>query len=725
MIARVYDSGRGFKGLMSYLVTGTDGRTRRQDRVEWMQFQNLPTRDPQVAACMMAATASSSVSNASKPLYHFSVSCDPDDPVDDEALRRIASRTVRELGLQEHEVAVFCHRDRSHPHLHFVVNRVHPERGTLWSPWRDYYRLEHSMRAQEKELGLRVVPGWLAPTPAGAELNLQHHGLEQEAPRKPAPGPRRGDAGFLQEVTQRAAPILEGAGSWAELDRRLAEQGLSLRVKGGGFRVTDGRHEVKASEVGRAFSRKNLEKRFGAYPDYRARMAVAADFPKPRVAEITPEITARELKSAPGEPQAVSAESSGSTLSGDDRAGALVATADVRNSTPSAAVATEKRDAGLPAEQLVLPFGTPPAAPSSPTFELVESDSDVAPPEQLDLLLGDTRSAPSRLPTAKHPVAGSPMAPRGQAQSSRDPVARTTPAPIRAPAAPLSEAGVAPATPALPPAPGRETAPALPAVPQAEVATPASPEPLTAASPQERTVRLELHRVRALMGEALAWQKALEEEQATREAVDDAAKHLSELQRLDRMVADNTRALRAALDGVFVDVGAAEVELHRYERKHGLAATRRALQSTPDRFGSLRGHFRAWYTLGPGSEAVGRVLQPLENALRSARHEPTQLELTAAAERKEATVRAYKKARDARQHLRWANECTDEAAGVLRPLLGEMPPEVIGRLLAELMPPDDREGAKLAAQILELAVALSRTRIQLTRNRDRGYGIDF
>lgn len=292
MIGRVYPLGKGFKGLVSYLETGKDGRQKPRDRVEWVEFRNLPTRNLRTAACMMAATASASVSGTKTVVYHFSVSCDPGDPIDPGTLRRVAARIIRDLGLEEHEVLVFAHKDKAHPHLHFVVNRVHPERRTLWRPWRDYPRIERSLRAQEQELGLQIVPGWnsvvVRDVDGGLRVPAEHEtGLQRIYPPS---NPRRGDAEFLREVTARAAPVLEQARSWAELERGLAEQGLSLRVKGGGFTLTDGSRQVKASEVGRECSRYHLEKRLGAYPDYRARMAVAQIAPAPRAPVVQPRV---------------------------------------------------------------------------------------------------------------------------------------------------------------------------------------------------------------------------------------------------------------------------------------------------------------------------------------------------------------------------------------------------------------------------------------------------
>src|SRR6185436_8069762 len=55
-----------------------------------------------------------------------------------------------------------------------------------------------------------------------------------------------------------------------------------------------GRFQVKASAVGRAYSRKNLEKRFGGYPDYRARMAVASQTIVPPARALQPAAPAQQ-----------------------------------------------------------------------------------------------------------------------------------------------------------------------------------------------------------------------------------------------------------------------------------------------------------------------------------------------------------------------------------------------------------------------------------------------
>lgn len=263
MIGKAYKLGKGFKGLAAYLERGR-ADALQPDRVDWIESRNLPTRDPETAARVMAATARDS-ERVQKPVYHFSISFDPNDPVNRETMRRVADRTLRDLGLQEHQVLIVAHRDRQHPHMHLMVNTVHPEQRRAWSNSWDYRRIEKSLRQQEADLGLRIVPGKHAPVPEHVR------GLADRAPGRPV----RGDSGFLERVRAEAGPHLTGARSWGELERGLAEHGLALRMKGRGMVVTDGTHEVKASEVDAAASRFRLERRLGAYTDYRAREAVA------------------------------------------------------------------------------------------------------------------------------------------------------------------------------------------------------------------------------------------------------------------------------------------------------------------------------------------------------------------------------------------------------------------------------------------------------------------
>lgn len=150
----VSSSSRSFAALGRYLVVGRDNV--EEGRVAWTSARNLPTDDPELAAKIMRATASQNV-RVAQPVYHLALSFDPRDVVDRVAMERVADRVLEELKLTEHQAVIVAHADRAHPHMHILVNRVHPETGCVWDRWQDQPVVQRVLREEEKRLGLRVV----------------------------------------------------------------------------------------------------------------------------------------------------------------------------------------------------------------------------------------------------------------------------------------------------------------------------------------------------------------------------------------------------------------------------------------------------------------------------------------------------------------------------------------------------------------------------------------
>ena len=152
----VSSSNKSFRALARYLVEGR--AEEAENRVAWIASRNLPSDDPELAARIMRATAAQNV-RVKEPVYHVALSFDPGDVVDRAAMERVADRVVETLGLQEHQVLIVAHADRDHPHVHLLINRVHPETGKVWSRWQDYPAIQRVLREEEEALGLRRVPG--------------------------------------------------------------------------------------------------------------------------------------------------------------------------------------------------------------------------------------------------------------------------------------------------------------------------------------------------------------------------------------------------------------------------------------------------------------------------------------------------------------------------------------------------------------------------------------
>lgn len=148
-----------------------------EGRVAWTSARNLPTDDPELAAKIMRATASQNV-RVSQPVYHLAVSFDPRDIVDRATMERVADHVLEELKLKGHQAIIVAHADRAHPHMHILVNRVHPETGRVWDRWQDQPLIQRVLREEEQRLGLRAVEASLNTTRGRSEIELPDQARE-------------------------------------------------------------------------------------------------------------------------------------------------------------------------------------------------------------------------------------------------------------------------------------------------------------------------------------------------------------------------------------------------------------------------------------------------------------------------------------------------------------------------------------------------------------------
>src|SRR3989442_11110248 len=139
-------SGRGSAALARSLLRGRSGE--ETERVAWTVGRNLGTDDPEVAAIVMQVTADRNV-RVGSPVYHLTINFDPADPVTPEQMQAVADRVLSNLGLAECQALMVAHQDRAHPHIHIMVNRVHPDTGAAWDRWKGRPRYERQMRGRE------------------------------------------------------------------------------------------------------------------------------------------------------------------------------------------------------------------------------------------------------------------------------------------------------------------------------------------------------------------------------------------------------------------------------------------------------------------------------------------------------------------------------------------------------------------------------------------------
>ena len=174
MINVITQFGSSFKGLSAYLFHDVD-QAESSERVAWTETHGLATEDPEKAWRIMSATAMSQaelkaeagVANTGrkshKHVMHYVLSWHPDEREgltrDEMVAAAKASMTYvgtyegektgkkntakRTQFADEHQAVIVCHDEGpgNAPHIHIMMNRVHPEHGVMLPDSKDYEKL--------------------------------------------------------------------------------------------------------------------------------------------------------------------------------------------------------------------------------------------------------------------------------------------------------------------------------------------------------------------------------------------------------------------------------------------------------------------------------------------------------------------------------------------------------------------------------------------------------
>ncbi len=165
MVPKLHKKGRSFRASAGYLLH--DPGAKSADRVAWTATRNLATRDPDAAWRVMAATAmdqdrlkaQAGVPNTGRKsnqhVLHFTLSWHPDEAatLDRQEMVRAAWTMLHVMKAQEHQCLVVAHTDRPQPHVHVLVNRVHPRDGRMLSSSFEKLRASRWAEQYEKERG--------------------------------------------------------------------------------------------------------------------------------------------------------------------------------------------------------------------------------------------------------------------------------------------------------------------------------------------------------------------------------------------------------------------------------------------------------------------------------------------------------------------------------------------------------------------------------------------
>jgi len=260
MLAQLEKPTNDFAPLARYLVHG-DTRPTPPERVAWIITQHLATQDPELAAKIMSATAALS-KRCTRACLHTIIAWHPDEQPSPEIMQEIALRTLSLAGLAEHQAFVIGHGDKAHPHLHMMINRVHPETGRAWSDAHSHRRFDAIMRELSEAYGFRTVPAH--------SFNPE---LTEDLPKRPnSPATyaaKRGAGTTRPQWSRRQADVfsrriserLDAASTWEDLMQLFADEGLTLEAKGKGHVVGNTISYAKLSALGLQRTAKGFQRR--------------------------------------------------------------------------------------------------------------------------------------------------------------------------------------------------------------------------------------------------------------------------------------------------------------------------------------------------------------------------------------------------------------------------------------------------------------------------------
>jgi Relaxase/Mobilisation nuclease domain len=156
----------------------------------------------------------------SKPVFHISISLNPQESLSKEQWAEVADRYIKEMGFTNNQYLVVQHHDRSHQHIHILANRIDLD-GKSVNDWRSKKRTEKILRGIEKDYGLEVLPYSWEKADRSKSTN-QRYG-QRTTSVEPI-------AETLQQVIDKA---INNSGNLRDFQAFLQFQGVEVRLRDG------------------------------------------------------------------------------------------------------------------------------------------------------------------------------------------------------------------------------------------------------------------------------------------------------------------------------------------------------------------------------------------------------------------------------------------------------------------------------------------------------------
>lgn len=230
--------------LTNYLEQSkqNENQTRVADRFFFNQTEEA--FDLQTCATDMLQVMNKNERVKNAKYAHYVLSLEEGQTLSHDEWKEYLSKTLKSLGLEEHQAYAVMHCDTDNQHVHLVVNKINPT------------TLNVAQLAYEK-LNLKKLR-----TEINEELDLKFTQSQSKELLKTKTF--NSNLSFTSYVSQLKDQLFK-AQSWKEFNQILHDNGIVYKAHGNGyvFQSLDQKFATKASNINRNFSIKKLELKFG------------------------------------------------------------------------------------------------------------------------------------------------------------------------------------------------------------------------------------------------------------------------------------------------------------------------------------------------------------------------------------------------------------------------------------------------------------------------------
>ena len=237
MIGKIPKPGKSFGGCIEYNVLKKEAAILYADGVRMDKIAHI------IADFNMQRKMNPGLGQA---VGHISLSWSPEDKdkLNDEKMVSIAKEYLQRMKIQDTQLLIVKHKDRAHPHIHIVYNRVNNEGKTIPDSFQHLKNIKIS-----KELTLK-------------------HGMHIGQGKEKVNGQQlKGIDKLKYELFDTIKAVSQKITSMAELKQELLKQGIGMqfKYKSGtlekqGISFSKGDYKFKGSEIDRSLSYGRLSK---------------------------------------------------------------------------------------------------------------------------------------------------------------------------------------------------------------------------------------------------------------------------------------------------------------------------------------------------------------------------------------------------------------------------------------------------------------------------------